>query len=488
MSGSTTTFNGRGLPKVRRTHHITVSAAVTITTSSVAQTASISGSAFVVATSHGTSSSGTPIPSISLSSHRVNAGVAVMSSQPNPSITDRAPSSSIEKATQTSSTPAVTGVNMSIHNNIEPPEGKLNPRQMGAIIGGSVGVTAIILVAIALFFVLRRRRRRRRVIAGTTKLSSEKKAKIEKSPHISSSGPARTSRYPTRTMNVYSDIECLYHGVSLPPGFKKSHTRSFSNHFEQTNVSPNPTFAHVGSLKHHTVRHLGTPSLPGHSSRLRGEAWHPIPSQNIRDSATQNSRRVTSMDFPDPFLDPPRNSELESSLRRPATPHYAFYQSSLKISRRSMSVPSMPNNNGGIENLIPSQSSYQPLNFGFREQGAQAPVPLHLDGLPARAPFPTQRNDSMTSQMGSNSASSGSVIILPGRLSTASSGIFEASASDLSQWRRNRSPQEGGIDSRRSDPFDLERPDSYFTGDGSFFEDPDTRHPPLLLPHRGLRD
>ncbi|KAL2368320.1 hypothetical protein RJZ57_007304 [Blastomyces gilchristii] len=99
-----------------------------------------------------------------------------------------------------------------------------------------------------------------------------------------------------------------------------------------------------------------------------------------------------------------------------------------------------------------------------------------------RAPFPPQRNDPTASQIESNSASSDSVIVLPGRTSEASSGIFQASASDISYRRTNRSPQKSRLDTRRSDPFDLERPNSSPADDAPTPELPDTWNPRLLLP------
>ncbi|OAT12882.1 hypothetical protein BDBG_17715 [Blastomyces gilchristii SLH14081] len=82
MSKSTTTFNGREHPIVRSAHHGTTSAATTITISSVSRIASIlSRSASVLPTAHNFSSRGNPVTSILLSSHRLNAGIAVTPSQ-----------------------------------------------------------------------------------------------------------------------------------------------------------------------------------------------------------------------------------------------------------------------------------------------------------------------------------------------------------------------------------------------------------------------
>ncbi|KLJ10203.1 hypothetical protein EMPG_14420 [Blastomyces silverae] len=449
MSKSTTTFNGRESPTVRSAHNSTASATMTITTSPVSRIASISGNASVVPTAHNFSSRATPTRSIFLSSHRVNAGVAVIPSQPNPSPTDPTISSSSQGATQISTTPTLTGINMSAHNNIELPEDKLNPLEMGAIIGGCVSVTTIILIAIAVFLVLRQRRRKRCAMEQRTRLSSEKKSKIGKSSRIPPPGPARPSRYPTRAID--------------------SHMRSVSTHFEQHNVIPHPTFAPFSAMKSHTVRHLGKSSLPSHSRQLRDDVWHSIPSPKIPESDIRNSRRIAPTGFPDPFLDPPRNLDPEIFLRRPTTPHYAFHQNPSSAARRSMSVPMMLDTNGGIHNPMPSQPSPVPPSICFRQPGVKAPF--------------AQRNHSTASQMENNSASSGSVIMLPGRTSESSSGIFQASASDISYWRSNRSPQKSGLDTRRSDPFDLERPDSSSADDVPIFERADTWNPRLLLPH-----
>ncbi|OJD14929.1 hypothetical protein AJ78_04768 [Emergomyces pasteurianus Ep9510] len=448
MPRSAISFNGKRFLQVGKTHTTIVGAAATIATSMVSQTASMPGSVSVAAASDNSSFTATPTPSISLFSHRLNAGRASISSQPDASRTDGVPLPSIEKTTQASSSPIMTGVNISAHHNMEPSEDMLNPRQMGAIIGGSVGVTTIILIAIALFLILRRRRRRRgHSPEQATKPNCEKKAKIGKSRYISSS-------HGDRAADVSPDTPCVYYRVPLP-----SNALSFSSRFEQSNACPKSTLVHAGSLQNYTVRHFRKSSLPVHSRRLQGEVWNRLPSPNIQESVTRNSCCVTSTKFPDPFLDPPRNSELQSSLRRPVT-HYDFYQNSMKTHGRSTSMPSKPDNNGRIESInIPNQYSQLPLNFGFKLQ-EEASDPLYFRMLP---PFLPQHKDSIPSQTGRNSSSSSSVIILPGRSSASSSGIFEASASDLSLWRRNRSAQEGVIDTRRSDPFDLESPESGLT-------------------------
>ncbi|OAX81143.1 hypothetical protein ACJ72_04517 [Emergomyces africanus] len=431
-----------------------------VTTSSVSQPASIPRNPSTVATS---GNSNFPASSISLFTHRLNAGSIVLSSQPDTSRTDRVLSSSVRKTTQASSTRIMTGVNISTHHNIGPSdsEGMLNPRQLGAIIGGSVGVTAGILIAMALFLVLQWRRRRRHVLRWA---NCEKKAKIGKSRHTSSSGPVRAS-------DVSSGTGCLYNWIPLPPN-----SLSFSNHFEQSNVYPDTTLAHAGSFKIHTSRHLVKPNLP-----RQDEVWNPVPSPNIQEFFPRNSRCVTSIGLRDPFLDTPQSLEPESSLRRPIGLSHDFYHHrSIKPHRRSMSVPLMPDNNGSIESTsIPNRYSHLPLNFGFREQGEQANLAMHVHMLPARAPpFPTKHTNSITSQTDNNSASSGSVIILPGRSSASSSGIFAVSASDIYRWRRNRSAQEGVIDIRRSDPFGLEKPGCGLTRSrNSSFEYTDTWSP-----------
>ncbi|OJD24392.1 hypothetical protein ACJ73_04248 [Blastomyces percursus] len=447
MSKSTTTFNGRESPTVRIAHHSTARAVMTVTTSSVSPIASISGNTSVVPTAHNFSFRGTPIATRLLSSHRLSAGIAVIPSQPSPA--DPALSSSSQGVTQISTTPTLTGVNMSAHNSMELPEHNFNPLEMGAIIGGSVSVTTIILIAIAVFLVLRRRRRKQCLMERTTRLSSEKKGKIGKSSRISPSGPARSSRYPTRAID--------------------SHMRSVSTHFEQRNITPHPTSSPFSAMKSHTVRHFGKSSLPSHSSQLRDNEWHSIPSPNIPELVTRNSRRITSTDFPDPFLDPPRDFYPEISLWRPTTSPCAFHQNPSNTARRPMSIPSILDTNGGIQNLMPSQPSPVPLSICFRQPDV-------------RALFPPQRNDSAASQIESNSASSGSVIVLPGRTSEASSGIFHASASDISYWRSNRSPQQIGLDTRRSDPFDLDRPDSSPVEGAPTPEPPDIWNQRLSLP------
>ncbi|EEQ83419.2 uncharacterized protein BDCG_00224 [Blastomyces dermatitidis ER-3] len=174
---------------------------------------------------------------------------------------------------------------------------------MGVIIGGSVSVTTIILIAIAVFVVLRWRRRKQCAMERTARLSSEKKRKIGKSSRISSR-PARSSKYPMSGIH--------------------SHMRSVSTHFEQHNVIPHPT-SPFSAKKNHTIRLLGKASLPSHSSQLRDDAWHCIPSPNIPGSVIGNSRRIAPMDFSDPFLDPPRDLDPEISLRRPTTPPYSFH-------------------------------------------------------------------------------------------------------------------------------------------------------------------
>ncbi|EER36409.1 predicted protein [Histoplasma capsulatum H143] len=470
MSKSTTTFNGRGFPEVSSAHHTIAGATATIKTSSVTQIASIFGNSSFVQMSHNSSSPGTPVSKMLLSSHRVNAGIAIIPSKPNPSRTDRVPSSSLQNTTQTWTSPNLTGIDISAHSDMESPVDNLSPRQMGAIIGGSVGVTAIILVAIAVFFVLQRRRRGRYALKQTTKLSSEKKGKIGKARQLSSYGLALSTNQ-TSTTDVFSDSQLLYHGAPLPTRFKRSNIRSFSYKIEHSNKSASPTFAHCGSIERHNNRHLGKSSLPGQSRQPRHEVWRrSFAPPNFRESVTRNSNCITSMDFPDPLLDSPRNLESEISSRCPsASSHDPFYQSASKRSRRSMSVSSMPDNGGGTTNLTFSETSYLSLNFCSAQSGTQSPVPLHMRRTHSRAPYSPQRNDSVASQIERDSASSGSVIILPGRMSAASSEIFDASASDISLWRRNRSPREDRIDTRRSDPFDLESLDSSSTGDKSTF-------------------
>ncbi|PGH08885.1 hypothetical protein GX51_00942 [Blastomyces parvus] len=456
MSKLTTTFNSPESPIARGAYNGSAGAATTIITSSVSQIAFISGSPSVVPTAHNVSFRGTPLPSILLSSHRVNAGIAIVPSQPNPSRTDPALSSSFQGTANISTTPTLTGANMSAHSNIEPPEDMLNPLQIGAIIGGSVSVTTIILIAIAVFLILRRRRGSRCAMERTTRLSSEKKSKIGKSSRMSPSGPARSSRYPTRTID--------------------SHIPSVSTHIEQHKPIPHPNFAPFNKMKSHTVRRLRTSSLPSHSRQLRDHAWHSIPSPNMGESATRDSHRLAPTGFPDPFLDPPRVSAPEISLRCPTTPGYAFHQNSPKTTRRSMNISSMLATNGGTQNLMPSQPSPVPLSICFRQPIAHTPA-LHLRRPDVRGPSPPQRNNSTASQVETNSASSGSVIILPGRTSEGSSGIFQASASDISYWRSNRSPQRSGLDTRKSDPFDLERPDSSSADDVNISEHVDTQNP-----------
>ncbi|EEH07752.1 predicted protein [Histoplasma capsulatum G186AR] len=159
---------------------------------------------------------------------------------------------------------------MSAHNDMESPVDNLSPRQMGAIIGGSVGVTAIILIAIAVFFVLQRRRRGRYAVKRMTKLSSEKKGKIGKARQLSSYGLALSTNQ-TSTTDVFSDSQLLYHGAPLPIRFKRSNTRSFSYKIEHSNKSASPTFAYCGSIGRHNNRHLGKSSLPGQSRQPRHE-------------------------------------------------------------------------------------------------------------------------------------------------------------------------------------------------------------------------
>ncbi|QSS63905.1 hypothetical protein I7I51_00966, partial [Histoplasma capsulatum] len=198
MSKSTTAFNGRGFPEVSSAHHTIAGATATIKTSSVTQIASISGNSSFVQMSHNSSSPGTPVSKMLPSSHRVNAGIAIIPSKPNPSRTDRVPSSSLQNTTQKWTSPYLTGIDISTHSDMESPVDNLSPRQMGAIIGGSVGVTAIILVAIAVFFVLQRRRRGRYAVKQTTKLSSEKKGKIGKARQLSSYGLALSTNQTNR--------------------------------------------------------------------------------------------------------------------------------------------------------------------------------------------------------------------------------------------------------------------------------------------------
>ncbi|EGC41861.1 predicted protein [Histoplasma capsulatum var. duboisii H88] len=442
MSKSTTTFNGRGFPEVSSAHHTIAGATATIKTSSVTQIASISGNSSFVQMSHNSSSPGTPVSKMLLSSHRVNAGIAIIPSKPNPSRTDRVPSSSLQNTTQTWTSPNLTGIDISAHSDMESPVDNLSPRQMGAIIGGSVGVTAIILVAIAVFFVLQRRRRGRYALKQTTKLSSEKKGKLAK--HVN---------YPP---------------MALPYQLIKPVLRMCS---QTVNFYIMELHCLLDLKERHSNRHLGKSSLPGQSRQPRHEVWRrSFAPPNFRESVTRNSNCITSMDFPDPLLDSPRNLESEISSRCPsASSHDPFYQSASKRSRRSMSVSSMPDNGGGTTNLTFSETSYLSLNFCSAQSGTQSPVPLHMRRAHSRAPYSPQRNDSVASQIERDSASSGSVIILPGRMSAASSEIFDASASDISLWRRNRSPREDRIDTRRSDPFDLESLDSSSTGDKSTF-------------------
>ncbi|PGH14780.1 hypothetical protein AJ79_02796 [Helicocarpus griseus UAMH5409] len=454
MSESVTTFNGRRCTKIKRADPATIGGAVATT-----------APATFISTSSSVQNS---IQSAASSFSRVNAGPAFMSSQSNPTGSGNSASPPMETATPSSTTSMPTGANMPAQDNTDPPDEESDPRQLGAVIGGTVGVIATVLIVLAIFFTMRRWKRRRRVMEPVVQPSSEKEVQIGESPYLD-----RAPTDPVRTMSIYSK-----RGVALLPGFRRWHARNHLNFLEQGDRPENPILAQFRSVKTQTFGRLGKLSLRWRPDPPREEEeWRSISSSIARESVTRCSRNARSMDIPNPFADPLQSPVPDSSLGRPTTPHYRSSRTLSKNPRRSMSVPSVAGNNNRIKSFIPSPSLNLPLNFGFGSQGGQeaqisVPPPLHV--MPRSGSLPARRNDSMTSQTHSNPANSGSVVILPGRDSTAASSIIEASASDLSRWRMSRSLQDGGIAStRRSDPFDLERPDSGLTGDDSTLEDMD---------------
>ncbi|KAK2737340.1 hypothetical protein FQN55_001178 [Onygenales sp. PD_40] len=487
-SESITTFNGRRCTKVARAGGAstllstsTISTSVTTTpTVSVASTASqttfISVTPSITATSQIVVRSSSSSSQNSPPSDQGNAGAIFMPDSTGFS-RDPPPSTS----TGVGGSPRPTRANMSAQGSRPPedPNDESSPRKLGAIIGGTVGGISIIFIVLALWFALRRWKRKRRIMEPIIQSNFEKEVQID--PPYESSRFNRTSRYSTRTLSVYSESDAFNSNEPSASGFRRSRSRNFSKFFEKNDKSANPITSLLGTMKDQAVTRLRKVNLLARSNRTEEEEWRQIPSPKLRESISRSSRSAVSIDIPNPFLDPPKNSSPESSLRRPPTPHYGMPRRmssrNPRRPRRSMSEPSvsgqppMRDENGRIQSFIPSPSISLPLNFGF---SGEVPVPPPLHIVPTGNPGPGLRNGSMSSQSYSSSNNSGSVILLPGRISTASSSILEASASDLSRWRRQRSAFEGGGIARRSDPFDLERPDSGFTGDESTREDTDS--------------
>ncbi|KAK2811341.1 hypothetical protein FQN50_002218 [Emmonsiellopsis sp. PD_5] len=487
-SESITIFNGRRCTKVPRASvastpsstSIIPTSVTTTPTVSVASTASqttfisvtpsITATSQIVVSSSSSSSQNSPPPD------QGNAGAMFM-----PDSTGFSRDSPSSTRTRVGGSPRPTGANMSAQGSRPPeePNDETSPRKLGSVIGGTVGGTAIIFIVLALWFALRRWKRKRRITEPIIQSNFEKEVQID--PPYESSHFNRTSRYSTRTMSVYSESDAFNSTEPSASGFRRSHSRNFSKYFENNDRPANPIMALVGTMKDQAIARLRKVNLLARSNRAEEEEWGQIPSLGLRASISRSSRSAASMDIPNPFLDPPKNSSPENSLRRPPTPHYAMprrmFSKNPRRPRRSMSVPSvsdqppMRDENGRIRSFIPSPSINLPLNFGF---SGEVPVPAPLHVVPTGNPEPSRRNGSMSShQTYRSSNNSGSVITLPGR-STASSSILEASASDISRWRRQRSALEGGGIARRSDPFDLERPDSGVTGDESTMEDSDS--------------
>ncbi|EEH38769.2 hypothetical protein PAAG_08496 [Paracoccidioides lutzii Pb01] len=481
MSESVTTFNGTRCTKVRRIHHSTLSSQRVTKSPLASQTTFIPHRASAVAPPLHTSSPGNPLPSISFSSNQVNLSSVSMSSHFNFTRLSSSSSLSMEASTLASRTSMATGADMSAQSYQDPSNGEIDPLKRGAIIGGTVGVVVILLIALVPFHILRRRRRRRRHMKPPILLNIEKRSRLDENIHLSSRHLERESGYSTRSMSVYSETGDLNRGEPLSPRLGRPHTRSLSDFLEHKNESTDPILMQLEWMASQDVGRMGGEDTRGYSrqpQKKKKDKWHLFPPSTTREAVTRNPFNGRPMNIPNPFLDPPTDWEPGNTLQRPATPHYSFAQDS-RNSRRSTNFPPMPDVNRRIENSIPNPSRYVPLNFEFgmqAAQGAHGPVPLPLRSVAEPAPNPStiRRNDSMSSQAYTNSTSSGSIIILPGRISTSSSAVLGMTASDISWWRRNRSANELGFPSRKSYPFDLERRQSGLTDDNSTFGDTET--------------
>ncbi|EEH49184.1 uncharacterized protein PADG_05263 [Paracoccidioides brasiliensis Pb18] len=483
MSESVTTFNGTRCTKVRRTHHSNLSSLRVTKSSLPSQTAFKHHGASAAAPSFHTSSPGNPLPSISFSSNQVNLSSASMSSSHfNFTRISSSSSLSMEASTLASRTSMATGADMSAHNYQDPSNDEIVPLKRGAIIGGTVGVVVIFLIALVPFHILRRRRRRRRHMKLPVLLNLEKRSPLDEHTYRSSRHLERESGYSTRSMSVYSETGDLNRGEPLSPKLRRPHTRSLSNFLGHENESTDPILMQLEWMASQDVRRMGGEDTRGHSrqpQKNKKDKWNLFPPSTTREVVTRNPFNGRPMDVPNPFLDPPPVWEPGNTLQRPATPLYGFAQDSSRNSRGSTSFPPMPDVNRRIENSIPNPSRFVPLNFEFGMQAAQGahglvPLPLRSVAEPVPNPSTIRRNDSMSSQAHTNSTSSGSVIILPGRTSTSLSAVLVMTASDISWWRRNRSANELGFPSRRSYLFDFERRHSGLTDDNSTFGDTET--------------